>query len=122
MNNNFKQYLDSINLTPKNYLNEARNYADKHGYDAEGLTLNEDQKSEAKLIYEGEGFGRIGYKDYIIWRHLENTNQVPRGTAKKRRLAYLQRATNIRGSWRSNPISRNNLAIRILWDGEPSPL
>ena len=118
MNINFKKYLDDIQLHYKDYLNEAKNYAWKHGYDPEGLTFNEDDKTDFKLVYEGVGFGRVGYKDFIIWRHLEDRGVVPRGTAKKRRDAYLARASNIRGSWREDPISRNNLAIKILWNGE----
>lgn len=117
MNVNFKNYLDGININPKDYLNEARTYAWKKGYDPEKLTFNEDDKTDFKLVYEGVGFGRVGYKDYIIWRHLEDGGVVPRGTARKRRDAYLSRASNIRGNWRDDDTSRNNLAIRILWNG-----
>jgi len=114
----FKNYLDGIGMSPKQYLMEARNNANKHGYDADTLEFSED--GVAKLVYEGVGFGRVGYRDFIIWRHLENTNQVPRGTAKKRQSAYLARARGIRGAWRANPNSRNSLAITILWDGSPA--
>ena len=114
----FKNYLDGIGMSPKQYLNEAKNNANKHGYDAEDLLFSED--GVAKLVYEGVAFGRVGYRDFIIWRHLENTNQVPRGSAKKRQSAYLARARGIKGAWRGNPISRNSLAISILWDGNTS--
>jgi Family of unknown function (DUF5754) len=33
----------------------------------------------------------------------------------KRRQNYLLRASNIRGSWQSNPYSPNNMSIHILW-------
>jgi hypothetical protein len=32
-----------------------------------------------------------------------------------RRERYLQRATNIKGKWREDPYSPNNLSIHILW-------
>ena len=122
MNINFQRYLEGMGFHPKDYLNQARTNAWKHGYEPEKIEFNEDEKSEAKLIYEGVGFGRVGYKDFLIWRHLEKVGEVPRGTAKKRQVAYLARSTNIRGSWRNDPLSRNNLAIAVLWDGTASPL
>jgi len=33
----------------------------------------------------------------------------------KRRQNYLSRASNIRGNWKSNPYSANNMSIHILW-------
>lgn len=32
-----------------------------------------------------------------------------------RRIRYLNRATNIRGNWRDDPYSANNLSINLLW-------
>lgn len=118
MNTHFKDFLEALGFNPKDYLNEARSYAHKGGYDPTKLGFNTDNKSNAKLIYEGVGFGRIGYKDYLIWRHLEKTDEVARGTAEKRKSAYLARATKIRGNWRQNPLSRNSLVITILWNGK----
>jgi hypothetical protein len=33
----------------------------------------------------------------------------------ERRFRYLSRSTNIKGDWKSNPYSPNNLSIHILW-------
>ena len=33
-----------------------------------------------------------------------------------RRIRYLNRATNIKGKWRDDPYSSNNLSIHLLWD------
>ena len=33
-----------------------------------------------------------------------------------RREKYLKRATNIKGNWKDNMFSPNNLALRVLWD------
>jgi len=48
-------------------------------------------------------FGRRGYDDFT--KHKD----------RKRRARYLARATRIRGNWKSNPYSPNNLSIHILW-------
>jgi hypothetical protein len=48
-------------------------------------------------------FGQMGYQDYT--RHKD----------KKRRASYLSRSRKIRGDWKRNPYSPNNLAIHILW-------
>ena len=34
---------------------------------------------------------------------------------QKRQLNYLSRATKIKGNWKSNPYSPNNLSIKLLW-------
>ena len=114
----FKKYLEGVGMSPKQYLMEARNNADKHGYDPEVLEFADD--GVAKLRYEAVEFGRVGYRDFIIWRHLENKGDVPRGEAKKRQSSYLARARGIKGNWRDDPNSRNSLAISILWDGTPA--
>ena len=105
-------------MNPKQYLMEARNNANKYGYDADALDFTE--TGDAKMVYEGTSFGRVGYRDFIIWRHLENKGKVPRGTAKERQSSYLARARGIKGAWRGDPTSRNSLAISVLWDGNPN--
>ena len=48
-------------------------------------------------------FGQMGYEDYT--KHHD----------KVRRKRYLARSTKIRGNWKKNPYSPNNLSIHILW-------
>ncbi len=48
-------------------------------------------------------FGHPDYQDYT--QHHD----------KERRKAYLERASNIKGDWKDNPFSSNNMAIHILW-------
>jgi len=48
-------------------------------------------------------FGQMGYQDYT--KHHD----------KLRRKNYRSRATRIKGDWRNNKYSPNNLAIHILW-------
>jgi hypothetical protein len=49
-------------------------------------------------------FGQMGMEDYT--KHKD----------PQRKEAYLKRATNIRGNWKNNPYSANNLAIHLLWN------
>jgi len=53
-----------------------------------------------KLVH----YGNINYEDFTKHQNEE------------RRQNYLKRASNIRGSWRDNPYSPNNLAINLLWN------
>jgi len=48
-------------------------------------------------------FGQIGYEDFT--KHHD----------KKRRLSYLTRSKSIRGNWKKNRYSANNLSRNILW-------
>jgi hypothetical protein len=48
-------------------------------------------------------FGAMGYEDFT--KHLD----------EKRRQDYLKRSTNIKGNWKADKYSPNNLAIHILW-------
>ena len=48
-------------------------------------------------------FGQIGYEDFT--KHKD----------KNRRKSYLTRSKAIRGNWKKNAYSPNNLSIHILW-------
>ena len=48
-------------------------------------------------------FGQMGYEDYTKHRD------------KKRRKNYLTRSMHIKGHWKTNKYSPNNLSIKILW-------
>jgi len=48
-------------------------------------------------------FGDSRYSDFT--KHKDN----------KKRLSYLSRAMNIKGNWKNDPFSANNLSINILW-------
>ncbi len=48
-------------------------------------------------------FGQIGYEDYT--KHKDKT----------RRKNYLTRTKFMRGNWKKNPYSANNLSRNILW-------
>ena len=94
------------------YLRQARAKAKAYGLDPKKLTLGE---GKHKLSYDGVGFGLKTYKDHLLWSAEEKAGRVPKGTAEKKRKAYLARATKIQGDWKQNKVSPNNLAIHILW-------
>jgi hypothetical protein len=52
-----------------------------------------------KLVH----FGQMGYMDYTM--HKDD----------KRRQNYLIRASNIKGEWKNNKYSSNNMSMHILW-------
>jgi hypothetical protein len=60
-------------------------------------------------------FGKQGYWDFELLKLAEADGAIPSGTAEKKRRAYLARATKIKGDWRDDPFSANNLAIHLLW-------
>ena len=48
-------------------------------------------------------FGQLGYEDYT--KHND----------KEKRKNYLTRTSGMRGNWKDNPYSANNLSRNILW-------
>ena len=76
------------------------------GKDAElFVSLKDDKKYDVydPINNKWVSFGQIGYEDFT--KHND----------KERRQRYLNRATNMKGDWVSNPYSANNLSINILW-------
>lgn len=65
-------------------------------------------KSRKYMVYDDKNkkrhFGHIDYTDFTKHGDLA------------RREAYLNRAYNIRGNWRNDKYSPNNLSLHILWD------
>lgn len=113
----FQKKLDKIGFKPKLYLKKAKEMASKTGYDPSKVLFCNTGKN--KLMYESPDglvhFGNPDYPDYIIYSFLEHKGEVDEGTADKRRELYRARATNIKGDWKKNKYSANNLAINILW-------
>jgi hypothetical protein len=78
-------------------------------YLGENAKLYESYKPNKKYMIrnpetnEWVHFGQLGYQDFTKSRDLDQRNR------------YLARATNIKGNWRDNPYSPNNLSIKILW-------
>ena len=95
------------------YLRQARAKAKAYGLDPKKLKLATDGKH--KLDYDGVKFGLKHYNDFLLWSAEEKAGRVPKGTAEKKRKLYRARAEKIKGEWKANKVSPNNLAIHILW-------
>ena len=54
---------------------------------------------DGKIVH----FGQMGYEDYTKHKN------------KTRRKNYLKRSRRIRGNWKKNKYSPNNLSIHLLW-------
>ena len=88
---------------PEQALKNARKYLGKN------VELYISNKTDKKyMIQDPSGkwihFGQIGYEDFL--KHGDD----------KRRQSYLKRTANMRGDWRDNPYSANNLSRHILWN------
>ena len=69
-----------------------------------GLSTKKEKKymgttPDGKIVH----FGQMGYEDYTKHKN------------KTRRKNYLTRARRIKGDWKKNKYSPNNLAIHLLW-------
>jgi len=108
----FITHLKMVGISPKAYLKAARAAAKANGYDPRALEFSDDGKAKF-MIYDDQGklhrFGRVGYMDFILYSHIDKEG------AKKKRKAYLARASKIKGNWKDDKFSPNNLAMKILW-------
>jgi len=114
----FSRELEAIGLSPSAYLREARRRAKASGYESKALTFADD--GTHKLAMKDEKgrqtkFGRVGYKDHLMWSHLERKGSVPKGTAEAKKERFQKSHGAMKGEWRTNRYSANNLALRVLW-------
>jgi hypothetical protein len=115
----FINELEQYYITPAKYLKTAKLYAKMNGYDPKLLSFSLNPKY--KLSYQHNdksiNFGSPTNKDYLIYQNLEDKKMIEKGQADKHRQRYLSRAMNIKGEWKDNKYSKNNLAIKVLWKG-----
>ena len=113
----FAELLKDKNINPDEYLKIANIKAKQHGY-TNKIMFSDDTKHKL-MTFDNTGlkikFGNSKYNDYILYGILEHNDLIDVGTADKRRKLYLSRATKIKGDWKDNKYSKNNLAINILW-------
>jgi len=106
----FEDSLKSMGIKPSEYIGLAKRFATKAGYEPKYLTFSSAEGK--KLSYKDVDFGNSDYKDFIIYQILNGDDE-----ALKNRQSYLARARKIPGDWKTNPLSRNRLAISIIWAG-----
>ena len=66
-------------------------------------STNPNKKYDAFINDKKISFGASGYSDYT--KHKD----------KSRRKNYLTRSKSIKGNWKTNKYSPNNLSIHLLW-------
>jgi hypothetical protein len=88
---------------PAEAKRKAKKYLGPHGGPL--FLSSRDDKKYMVVAPSGKKvhFGQMGYEDYT--KHKD----------KERRASYLRRATKIKGDWKDNKFSPNNLSINILW-------
>ncbi len=109
----FNRQLKELKIPVNTYLKIARQRAKNAGYNPTLLTIS--KNPEYKLNYDGVNFGRTGYGDFIIWGILEDRGLVEKGYADQKRSVFQKSHSKIKGDWRKNPKSPNNLALKINW-------
>jgi hypothetical protein len=115
----FRKQLKENGITPEKYLEVARELADEHGYDPRALEFS-DTGNNKLMIWDDKGnkrhFGAVEYGDYILWSKQEALGKVRKGFADQKRRTFVRSHSKIKGDWRRDKFSPNNLALRILWD------
>jgi len=105
-------------LSREEYLSRVRAKAKSEGYPHKLLGYADDGKHKFQ-IPNPDGkiirFGRAGYGDFHIWSALEASGKVAKGYADGKRKAFQNSHNKIKGRWRSDLFSPNNLALKILW-------
>jgi len=109
----FIKQLKELKIPVSQYLTIAKDRAKKAGYNPELLTISKNKIY--KLNYDGVNFGRVGYGDFIIWSILESRGQVEKGYAEQKRNVFQKSHSQIKGNWKNDPKSKNNLALKINW-------
>lgn len=107
----FTKRLELKGIDPEKYLSLMRDIAKDAGYIPADLSFS--RRRDKKLVYQGVNFGNSNYDDFVIYFLTEGEAE-----ARKRRNMYLRRALKIKGDWKDDPLSPNNLAIKIIWMGD----
>jgi hypothetical protein len=114
----FAKQLKEVGITPAQYLGEARRRAAEAGYDPADLIYSDNDENKL-MMKDEEGrpthFGRVGYGDYLLWQVMEARGKARRGQAEMKRRVFHASHSKIRGDWRRDPFSANNLALLVIW-------
>ena len=100
-------------ISKEDYLTDAKARAKAEGYNPDLLKLSDD--GIHKLDYDGVPFGRHPYGDFLIWSILEKRGALPKGFATTKRDTYQKSHSRIKGKWKQNPNSPNQLSLKINW-------
>jgi hypothetical protein len=100
-----KNFTDILEYTNPR---QAQKMATKYLGKKHGNLFRSTKKEKKYMVYDPKNekwvhFGQVGYQDYT--RHKNKT----------RRKNYLTRSRGMKGHWKSNKYSANNLAMHVLW-------
>jgi hypothetical protein len=109
----FGKQLKKMGVSPEAYLKVARKkMGDTALRNWVHLGFSDDDKHKLQVPNEfGKliRFGSVEMGDHILYTLAKSPD------ADKHRKAYRARATKIKGDWKKDPYSPNNLAIEVLW-------
>jgi DNA adenine methylase len=117
-NDAFDHQLGVVGYSPMTYIRDVRRKAKKAGYNPDDVGFAKDGTHKL-LIHTPDGrtvkFGRVGYGDHLLWTHMEKRGKAPPGTSAMKRRVFRKSHTAMKGNWKSDKFSPNNLALAILW-------
>ena len=109
--------LTDVGMTSTEYLHAAKLRAYQAGYDPSLLSFAND--GDHKLQYKTpkgiSKFGKVGFNDFLIWLHLEEAGEVPKGTAENKRHVYHKSHERISQTYKIDRYSPNALSLVINW-------
>ena len=113
----FTKQLTEVGMTSTDYLHEAKLRAYQAGYDPSLLSFANDgvHKLQYKTPKGIRKFGRVGYRDHIIWLHLEDEGTVDPGYAEMKRNTYHKSHERISQIHKLDRYSSNALSLKIPW-------
>jgi len=100
------------------FMDDVKHHAERHGYDPDAISSARDGVHKLEYLTptgRTVKFGRVGYKDFHEWSHLEREGEVEKGFALRKRAVFHKSHEAMKGNWKSNPYSPNNLALSLLW-------
>lgn len=114
----FSSRLEQMGIEPSDYLALVKKNAEEYGYDPESVSFAKNGIHKIEMMTpQGQRvrFGRANYNDFLIWSHLEELGEVPKGTAKAKQNRFVKSHLAMKGDWKDNEFSPNWLSIRLLW-------
>jgi len=113
----FFEELKKYGIDPDDYLKNMKANAKKNKYDPKLVDWAYDDVHKLKY-FSPEGvkkFGRVGYKDFFIYKHLEKNKEVEKGTAKMMRKRFHKSHEAMTKKYDLGVYSPNELSLKILW-------
>jgi len=103
--------MENKNLLVKQYSNPEQVYKNSLKYFKKHIPIYFSTRKNKKYMVFDE--------KKMVWVHFGSMNppmeDFTKHQDKERRKRYLLRALNIKGNWKLNPYSPNNLSINLLW-------